>query len=157
MGAPFFLFSGRDDSAFLKFKERTKGGVNAWIHLMHRPSLQIVAGQINPQAIGLGRTKANTLGAGFGEMDMLSKLQGVDVSDWDVDNLTPAQVAAGMDVGGVSRAGYMKGITGYGTGAGAYETFYEMADVPNTFDIIMDVSQNREVKGKLLSESELST
>ena len=74
MGAPFFLFSGRDDSAFLKFKERVKGGVNAWINLMHRPALTTTAGQLNPEAIGLGRGGAYTLGGAQGEIGMMEKL-----------------------------------------------------------------------------------
>jgi hypothetical protein len=73
MGAPFFLFSGRDDSAFLKFKERVDGGRKAWIHLMHRPTLTTTAGQLNPEAMGLGRGASYGIGGAQGEIGMLEK------------------------------------------------------------------------------------
>ena len=46
VGAPFFLFSGRDPAAFLKFKERVKK--SAWIEMFDRPAAFTAGKQMNP-------------------------------------------------------------------------------------------------------------
>ena len=112
VGAPFFLLSGRDPAAFLKFKERVKK--SAWIELFDRPAPFTAGSQMNPDFFMSQ------------EMSAIAGMRGAHI-------MTAAgKLGAGPQI---------KGAGGYSTKKDAYELFYEMAGVDSAFDLLMEFGE----------------